>query len=465
VEADGSVPGRPTLRRILIRFLGIVVLGLLFSALIPPLQSPDEADHLKRAALLAQGVILLQTPDAQTSSGGLIDSGLEQYLTSFDKLRFRSAIKVNAPMLDAARQIEWSGQQVFSTTPGTGYYFPAIYLPQALALWTGQRLHLSVDQSYHLARLLCILLIAAVVVYAFELFAPSVLVVALLALPMTVFQAATASIDGLTIALTLFVLSVTMRTAQTRQLSAGLLGASVLCIFVIVTCRIHLLPLLLLPLYFFVVTRQRRALLSALGLFVATGSWLLTAIRHTVDRRAPATEGPAQMAAYYLHHPAQLWGALSGTLGDDYTVSFYQHSFIGILGWLDTEFTDATYTLLGTVLLLIALLSVALPRNRERLWLAAGLVSSALISCLSVLFLLLITWTPTGSTIIRGVQGRYFLLPALIVAYALFDPTVSRKPLYRRLGLGLVVLLGVLTLILTPGLLVDRYYLAITGPR
>jgi hypothetical protein len=34
-------------------FFAIVILGSILSAIIPPMQSPDEGDHLKRAYLLS----------------------------------------------------------------------------------------------------------------------------------------------------------------------------------------------------------------------------------------------------------------------------------------------------------------------------------------------------------------------------------------------------------------------------
>ena len=55
---------------------------LLFSNLIPPFQSPDEFEHIKRAYLLSTGDIVLKTYGAE-SSGGQINVGLLSYIKHF----------------------------------------------------------------------------------------------------------------------------------------------------------------------------------------------------------------------------------------------------------------------------------------------------------------------------------------------------------------------------------------------
>jgi hypothetical protein len=42
----------------------------------------------------------------------------------------------------------------------------------------------------------------------------------------------------------------------------------------------------------------------------------------------------------------------------------------------------------------------------------------ALASCLLAFMLMLVTWSPFPADLIEGVQGRYFIAPALVLAYA-----------------------------------------------
>ena len=43
-------------------------------------------------------------------------------------------------------------------------------------------------------------------------------------------------------------------------------------------------------------------------------------------------------------------------------------------------------------------------------------------------FALLVTWTPYPASTIEGIQGRYFIVPALAAAYALAPPQGTPKP-------------------------------------
>ena len=72
---------------------------------------------------------------------------------------------------------------------------------------------------------------------------------------------------------------------------------------------------------------------------------------------------------------------------------------------------------------------------------------------------LLITWTPQPAHVIEGVQGRYFLIPAIMVAYAVAGsgPVVLR---WRR-DIALILCFGLFLISLsgTVDLLLGRFYL------
>lgn len=158
-----------------IAFLAAVVLVLFcffLTALIPPLQSPDERDHLKRAYFLSQGQIFLATQPHKLS-GGPMDSGLQNYLTFSEKYPFHPDVKVTEQDIVLARAIPWSHQTIYAEAPGTGYYFPALYAPQAMGLSAGRWLGFSVDRSYMLSRLSAITAIGLLLFVSFLLATPA----------------------------------------------------------------------------------------------------------------------------------------------------------------------------------------------------------------------------------------------------------------------------------------------------
>jgi len=189
------------------------------SSLIPPFQSPDEFEHITRAYLFGKGVIVLDTPKNETS-GGMIDSGLARYMDAFSALPFHPERKISVAELDAAKKIKWSGTKEFKRAPGMAFYFPAIYSVHALALGIGEHLDLSVDGSYKLTRLMILLAVCCLLYGSFRLYPPSYLVLALLLIPMSLFQFSSASLDGIATALSIFIVSAFLRIATDKEHSA-----------------------------------------------------------------------------------------------------------------------------------------------------------------------------------------------------------------------------------------------------
>ncbi len=87
---------------------------------------------------------------------------------------------------------------------------------------------------------------------------------------------------------------------------------------------------------------------------------------------------------------------------------------------------------------------------------AAVLVSSA-----GVFGAFYLAWTPVGAPIVDGVQGRYFILPAMVLAVSL--PRFERPG--ERMGIGLSWLqqalctaVALTDLWVVPTTLIHRYY-------
>lgn len=438
----------------------LLVVGLLLSVAIPPMQSPDEGDHLKRAYLLAHGQLLLDTPEGR-SSGGMVDTGLLDYMRAHAGLPFASDQKVNAAMVDAARALQWRGEQEFSEAPGTGYYFPLIYAPHALGLLAGEVLGLSVDASYRLVRLLVLVCTVALLAWAFWLHGPPPLALGLLVLPMTLFQFASPTLDGLSAALAVLAISVFLKFSRDRDEAAPwLLPVLTVSVVILAASRVHLLPMLLLIFLCFAFVQRRGILLTGLGAVALVVGWLLLAVLYTVDTRVDTGAGTLTILGYYLADPVAFLRVLDATLSNDALTRFYRHSFLGILGWLDARFDVSVYRHLGSALLLLAFLSITW-RGLGEDWLSrCALILCGVGGSMLVFLALLITWNAHPATLIEGVQGRYFLVPALLLAYALGGHATRGGGLVRLAGLGVVGGLLLFSAWMTLSLLLDRYYIS-----
>jgi uncharacterized membrane protein len=404
-------------KRAIATFFTIVILGSILSALIPPMQSPDEHDHIKRAYLLAHMSHTHTLPGHST--GGEIDTGLDQYEVLFaQRLIAKPDARYTAHIAHEASAIRWSGRRTYIEMPGAAPYFPLGYLPQAVGLRAGEWLGLAVGASYRLARATALVTIALIVAGSFAIWPPNALLICVLALPMTMFQIASASADGLSfawliLAASLFMLGV-RRGAVFRAWHAALL---MFAVFMVVTARPQMLPVLALPAMVFAVRKDWRWLAASALVSVAVLAWMYAAA-HIVDLRMPRSVTTGQAVALYVRHPFDFAAVLMRTVDDPTYRQFYWRSFVGLLGWLDRPLPAFAYVGCGVGLAAAVALSGARVPVAHRVL----LIGCAVAAILLTFFALLVTWTDQPAQFIVGVQGRYFIGPAILFAYALGTP-------------------------------------------
>ena len=131
-----------------------------------------------------------------------------------------------------------------------------------------------------------------------------------------------------------------------------------------------------------------------------------------------------------------------------------------MLGWLTAPFPGRTYVYLFTAILVIVALSFSFEHLKSHWYLNLLFVFITACSVFLILFAMLTTWTPYPSRVIIGVQGRYFLIPAILLSYGLF-PSISKLS-NQKLVPTIICLagFGVYCLCITIKLLLVRYYIA-----
>lgn len=404
----------------------VLAASLSLATLIPPLQSPDENSHLARAYLISKGELTLGK-DPRLGSGGKVDFALLSFIDAY-----AAKVTVARERIDPASQaridaLRWGGEERFAPVAGTGYYLPVIYAPHAVALFAGRALDLSVVHSYLLVRVLCLLSCVGLLAAACRFLRPPPLAIALLLLPMSLFQLLSPTIDGLTTCLAVLVLSFFARAVlqeeDLRPVQSWLLAGGVL---LLAGARTQLLPMLALPLFVAWTRRSRKDALLGGATILLSLAWLAYALVDTVDVRIPRSHTTGEMLVRYVTDPAAFLRIVAASLTDSELSAFYARSFIGVLGWLDASLPLASYPLLWTGLGLSAVASILLASRQA--WLARALLALiAVASALLVFFALLVTWTPHPATTVGGVQGRYFLLPAITLAYAIGVSVTPRR--------------------------------------
>lgn len=439
-------------------FLLIILVGSLFSAMTPPLQSPDERDHIKRAYLLSKGQILLKTPPGG-ASGGEIDTGLIAYFRGFQDLPHHPGKKLSKEEENAVSDIEWTGIRVFSPAPGTGYYFPLAYAPQALGLLIGETLGLTINDSYWLARFLVLAFSALLITLAFSITPANVFVLGMLIIPMSIFQFSSASLDAFTTALMLFCVALFMRGGDRKtDLPAWMIYLLAGCIFVLVASRIHLLPLLGLIFVLWILRRRMEILWVFFVVTALSFLWIYLSINNTTDNSAAvARHSTAQYFSFYIQNPGLLYEILVNTISRNY--GYYKNSLIGILGWLDAPFGQRFYDVITNCLFFLAVFSISIKGLRDEWRARLALMMLSLVSIFLIFFALLVSWNPLPTKIIEGVQGRYFIGPLMIMGYALSGGSGSLDNKWGRLGVVPLVIMSFMVATGMPRILIERYYM------
>lgn len=434
----------------------LLILGCaILSVIIPPLKSPDEHDHIERAYLLGKGVIVSERPEGK-ASGGNIDTGLSAYLNSF----LPSQDKLTEAELAAAREIQWSGQRVYDPSPGAAYYFPVIYLPQTSALLLGEHLGMTVDTSYRLARAFALLAAALLIFLAFRVYPANPLTVVLIALPMSLFQLSSASLDGISTALAIFIIATFLRIAKGKgNTPSRYVYALAIAITILTTSRIHAAPVLLLLAACYWYTNDKKALYLLVSSTLIFTVWTAIAIKTTVDLRVTTSAPVSEVVVFYLKTPFQFFHVLWESVSDKSLQDFYRKSFLGILGWLDTPFEKGCYEALSLGILAIAALSFSWGEFKDEWRQRSLLIFIAVAGTLLIFFALLVTWTPHPAGNIAGVQGRYFMIPAVFLAYGIGGNKVLFEGWRGKIATAACLLFFIFSVAETSKVLVERYYL------
>ena len=71
---------------------------------------------------------------------------------------------------------------------------------------------------------------------------------------------------------------------------------------------------------------------------------------------------------------------------------------------------------------------------------------------------MLFTWTPHPATLVQGVQGRYLLVPAMLLLLAVCSWEPAVRPWWQRLRWALLYVLGGVSMVVSVHRLLYAYY-------
>lgn len=397
--------------------------GILFVFVTPPFQVPDEPVHFYRTYQIAQGGLFAERRDQ--SAGGELPASLVDVVEALSgDIPFHPENKADPVAIRKALAVPLNpARTAFVSFPNTAIYSFIPYLPQALAIWAGRQFELSPLWLFYLGRLanlfVSILLIATAIRIT-PIFRRGFLLIGLL--PMTVFQMASVSPDAVTNGLAMLFTALVLALAfdDRRCLTPARVGVLALLAVLVAASKSAYFPLAFLVL---IVparkARSPRAYLGAVLLVIAAGlaSFALWT-RISSEVFVPFYRGgyPSFDAAlqFILEHPLLFARKLAGNLY--YCGFFYVHSFVGILGWLDTPLPLAWVTIQLFALAAVAVFDGPWFRLTRWQWVVVlGVLAASVAMVITSQFVL---WTRMTAGSINRAQGRYFI-PVATLAFLL----------------------------------------------
>jgi hypothetical protein len=430
-------------------FLIYALPGVIFlSITMAPFQVADERAHMMRADQVARGTMV------SSRFGGAIDRGLVTLGALYETMWFHPEIKQTAELARQAGAVRWQGAQGHVDFQNTAQYGPFLYLPQAAAIGLGRLAGLRVAQTLVLTRLLNALSACGLGFFALMICRRGrALTFAVLLLPMTLSELASASQDALLISLSIFVVALASRIlTERRHASASEFAVFAFAVMATTLARPSQIALALLA-PAFVRWRDpqwRTKLPIAAVAAVLVLIWMRLLVRLVPP--VPSDQSAALQASHLIAHPFALVAVMANTFIANH--EWLWRTVIGHLGWTDAPM-PAWYYMAATIAFVFAVIA---PGNRGPILRPALLAIVTLAGLITATCLVLyLSWTPVDSPRINGLQGRYILPVLPLVGWL--------APAYRpRLEQTLarawypVLIFPVVTLAALPSVIMERYY-------
>ncbi len=423
---------------------------LLLATVMPPYQNPDEREHLIRADQVSNGGWLARSGPSAPS---LIDTGVMTAAQPFRQVGADPQLHVNRAMYVP---VGWGGRQV-EGAQNTALYPPTFYLPAAAAIRIGKRAGLDVLPTLRLCRVLSGAVSVGVGVLAIALAGPAaVWLFAVLSLPTCLAQMSACGQDGPMIACVALAVACALRSQVADRRGWAWLALLCVCVTLVGMARPPLAAFGLLALLAGSVPLAVRiaAMMTVLSL-TAGWSWLTVAVSGVDPAHFNGSDAYAQ-GVQLLRAPWKMVLVAYHTLR--MSREEYAEEFVGKLGWLNLTLPASFRAAAAAVLGWAALLAWRSGRG-ARAPHAVAIIGVALVGGVAGMFAIqYLTWTKVGAVAVDGMQGRYFLQPALVLGLLFARPSSSGSRV-AAFGAWPVALFPPVTIVVCVHQSLLRYYL------
>ncbi|MGB9936562.1 MAG: DUF2142 domain-containing protein [Methanobacterium sp.] len=424
----------------LFAFLALIY-GISFLLVIPPFQVPDEYEHYYKAWDVSKGDII--PIKIENKAGVYVPKSLKiatdtvyqkwMFLIKNDR-KLDLNYLINLPLKnDEPIFVDISKYSVIT-------YSPLVYLAPAIAIAAGKLFSLSPIALLYLGRFANLLLWILLVFMAIKI-TPVFKwgFVALSLIPMTIFQAASLSADGITIALSFLLIALFLNLSlneDKKKINKKDVGVLFL---VIIALSLTKIPYFLLILLLFLVPSVKfgsKKKMFSIFAFLFLSSLLTVFLWNMAVKGLymPLNPGVSikDQLFYILPHPLEFIQIVFNTL------TIYLHDFpliiVGNWAFADDPIPQWVYSTGLIVLIITALFDnrkIKINIKQKSLIFGVFLLISSIL-----FFIEYLTWTDVGKAVIQGMQGRYFI-PMIPLTFLLLYNVLDFK--LKKIGVIIVI--------------------------
>lgn len=395
-----------------------IIFGILFLIITPPFQVPDEEVHFYKVYTLSEGML---TPEkVGNETGYYVSQSLLYDTQKFRYLRFQPENKVKTNSIIFSLETPINSKVVFLDYHNVGVpipigYPPIPYIVPALVMGLISFIfNPSVLLLMYIGRLVNLIVWAILIYLAIKITPVHKWVFVLLALmPMTLFQAASLSVDSFTIGICFLTIAFIFKLSF-KESNISKKDILTLIIFTLLITLskpgyvIMLMALLMIPIVKFRSKAKKWALLMLVPLtaVISYKVWNSLLVLDT-------TGGSGRHNSFHsiIVDPMNFINIVINTINLKF--NFYLVTFVGKFGWLDTPLALKTSiaVYLAGIYLGIIILTALIDKNKLNVNLKQKVVALSTSTLLAALIFVsqYTSWTAKGATIIEGVQGRYLL--------------------------------------------------------
>ncbi|MBA8118045.1 DUF2142 domain-containing protein [Escherichia coli] len=407
----------------LVKYASLIIIGISFAfvcSIKPPYSSPDEPTHILRASTIVNGDLFLYQESLSGSSGAKVIHAFDRMAIIFSRMMHTDAPTVAKDNMQKMKDIDWDDFSYFHPMPNVGFYFPLIYAPHAFSIATGKLIGLTPYWTYILTNIFVFIICAAILCVSNRIMRIPLSVLVFLTCPMVAFQLMSPTIDGITISLSVMMMSIFYRSLR-DDISSGLILTLYFCIFIVATSRANLSPLVLLPAWLFYKTKKKIYLNGFVVLLSACFAWVAYSILaiHDADPVRITTATNADIITFYLKNLPETLILIKNSIFNMVNMGSFFDGIFGYVAWQDAPVGRSFAIFFGVALVACIILSINIKdiaRERYNLFFMLFVIVS--IVCLTFLALL-VQWSPFPTSTIYGVQGRYFIIPIILFAYSM----------------------------------------------